>query len=227
MQHTLQLRLFVPLMLAVALHAQQSPDATGHWKGVVMAPGRQFPFEVDLIRNEDGTIVGTAALPDENLKGIPLKLTISGNSIKFHAREDQPFDGVISPDAKSIDGEYSIEGNILPFHMSRTGEPVAVKPEQGVIIPEALEGEWKGILETGGESLKVVLILASVSGGSVARVINLSQGGLELPVIIRQSTPELLIEITSTATWAGSFNGKELSGTYREHGKSVPLAFHR
>jgi len=227
MQHTLQLRLFVPLMLAVALHAQQSPDATGHWKGVVMAPGRQFRFEIDLLKNEDGTLVGYAALPDENLKGIRLKLAVSGNSVKFHAREDQPFDGVISADAKSIDGEYSIEGNILPFHMSRTGDPVAVKPEQGVPLRAGIEGEWQGTLQAGGESLKLILILSSVSGGSVARVINLSQGGLELPVIVRQSTPELSIEITSTATWTGVFNGKELSGSYREHGKSVPLAFHR
>jgi hypothetical protein len=227
MQHTLQLRLFMSLALAAASYAQQSPDPTGHWKGAVLAPARQFRFEVDLLKNEHGTLVGYAALPDENLKGIPLKLTVSGNSIKFHAREDQPFDGVISPDAKSIDGEYSIEGNILPFRMSRTGDAVAVKPEQGVPLPAGIEGEWQGTLQAGGESLKLILILSSVSGGSVARVINLGQGGLELPVIVRQSTPELLIEITSTATWTGMFNGKELSGSYREHDKSVPLAFHR
>jgi hypothetical protein len=214
------------IILTPALCAQ-SPDPTGHWEGAILAPARQLPFEIDFLRNEKGSLVGTAALPDENLKGIPLKLAVSGKSIQFHAREDQPFDGVISADAKSIDGEYSIEGNILPFHMSRTGDAVVVKPEEGVPLPAGIEGEWHGALQAGDESMKLILVLTNVPGGSVARLIDLGEGGLELPVIVRQSAPELLIEITGAATWTGSFNGKELSGSYRERDKSVPLAFHR
>lgn len=221
------MRLFTSLMLAAALHAQPSPDPAGHWKGAITLPGRQVHFEIDLLKNQDGSFTGFVALVDEDLKGIPLKLTVDGNSIKFHAREDQPFDGVISADATAIDGEYTIQGNILPFHMSRTGEPVAVKIPIGVAVPAAAEGEWRGTLEAGGASMKLILILANVPGGSAARAINLDEGGLELPVTVRQSDPELSIAITGSATWSGAFTGTELIGAWHEKGKSAPLNFRR
>ena len=189
MTNTLQLRLFAALLLtsASSLQAQKAPDPTGHWKGSISAPGRQFPFEVDFFVNKEGKISGAVALPNENLTGIPLKISLSGSSIKFHARDDQPLDGEISKDGKQINGEATVEGNVLPFVMRRAGEAIAAKPISGVTIPDNLEGAWSGTLDVRGTTLRLVLTLARGEGnGSLASLANLDEGGLELPVVLRQ-----------------------------------------
>lgn len=229
MRYTMRLLTIFALVLTPAVYAQEQPDPTGHWKGAILTPARQFRFEMDLVRNEEGSISGTVALPDENLKGIPLKVALSGNSIQFQAREDQPFDGVLSADAKSIDGETSLEGNTLPFHMARIGEPVIEKPVTGAAIPAVAEGEWQGVIESSRGPVKVILILKSVAEGSVATLIDLGEGGLELPVVVRQLNPGLIFEITKDASWTGTINadGTEMTGSYREQDRTVTLNFRR
>ena len=230
MHRTLKLRLVAALSLASAWHsaAQSTPDPSGHWEGAIMLPGRQLRFEIDLLRTGQG-LLGLATMPDENLKGIPLNLTIGGNSIRFHARKDQPFDGVFSADLKSVDGEYTIEGNVLPFHMTRTGDAADTRPAPGPPVSARLEGEWSGTLAVNGANLKLLLTMENRGAGSGAALVDVDQGGLQLPAVIRQSEPVLVVEIAGGATWSGSFNTdrNELTGSYQERGRSVPLSFRR
>ena len=230
MTNTLQLRLLAALLMtsAASLHGQSAPDPTGHWKGAISAPGRQFRFEADFFPNPQGKVSGVVTLPDENLTGIPLKISLSGSSLKFHARDDQPLDGVISADGTQIHGEATVEGNVLPFAMRRTGDAVPPKPVAGVALPDNLQGVWSGILDVSGVPHRLILNLTKAEGNaSVASLVNVEEGGLELPVVVRQSTPGLEVEIPTGGNWTGtlSVNGQELIGWYRKAGQSLPLTF--
>ena len=232
MTNTPQLRLLAALILTSvpALHAQKPPDPAGHWKGAISAPGRQFRFEADLALNETGQLSGVVALPGENLIGIPLTISLSGSSIKFHARVDQPFDGELSADGKQILGEATVEGNVLPFAMRRTGDAVSVTPITGVLVGGNLLGSWSGTLNVQGSAFRLKLTISKgAADTSIASVVNLDQGGLELPAVIRRSAPDVELQIATGDIWTGTLSpdGKELVGTFSQSGQSAPLKFAR
>ena len=109
------------LVAAPFARAQAPADPSGHWEGSVQIPGTELNIEVDLAKNSQGGITGTLGSSDQ--KGFPLATAaIEGQSISFHARLDQPFEGILSADGQSISGTATLEGFSLPFRLTRTGD---------------------------------------------------------------------------------------------------------
>lgn len=217
---------------AVPARAQRAADPTGHWEGTVQAPGMTIPFEIDFAKDEKGVLAGTVNLPAERIKGLPLtKIVVDGATIAFQARSDQPMRGELSADGKIISGDYFAEGNTLPFTMTRTGEPKLQAPPKSAPISTRLEGTWEGALETHGVELHLLLKLANhPDGTSTGRMVNLDQGGLELPVAITENGATVTLAI---APVAGSYSatmsadGTELAGTFSQGPASAALTFKR
>jgi hypothetical protein len=208
--------------------AQTAIDPSGHWQGSVQLAGRDVAVEADFTRNGRGELSGTMNMPDEAIRGLPLRaVIIAGSSIRFEARRDQPFAGVLSSDGKAMSGEYTVESYSLPFSMSRTGEAEIFEPETSAPIAKQLEGTWNGTLVAGGRSLRLTLRLANrPDGKAIGSLVSLDEGGLEIPVTITQDSMTVTVSagITgSTITGALTADGAELAGTFTQRGFSAPL----
>jgi hypothetical protein len=226
--------LFVALTVCCSTRvlAQSPVDPSGHWEGVIQAPEMSIPFEVDFMRNAKGEIIGTINLPAERIAGLPIaNVKVDGATVSFHVRADQPLTGTISADGTSITGNMAASGGTAPFTMTRTGaariEPhVSNKP-----VGKALEGTWRGTLQSRMGSMKLVLEIANTADGATARLINLDQGSLTIPAstITQEGTTLTLVFKIIDGTFAGTLNaaGTELSGTISQRQGSMPLTFTR
>jgi hypothetical protein len=217
---------------AVALHAQAAADPSGHWQGMLQAPGMDVEFEVDLAKNGSGELAGTVSIPAQKLKGLPLlKAAVDGRTVTFYARADQPLTGVLSADGQSMSGDFFANGNTVPFTMNRAGDARIVAPAPSARIGKELEGSWNATLETGGVQLRLVLTLANrPDGTAVGHIVNLDQGGLRLPLTVTQNARTVTLDSTVVASsFAGTLNpdSTELAGTFTQGTFNAPVTFHR
>src|SRR5262249_41830439 len=136
----------VSLFLASArLGAAQSVDPTGHWEGTAAIQDNAITFEVDLMKNGNGELVGTIGVPAQHVQGLPLtKIAVNGTALDFHARTDQTFRGKVLDDGTSWSGDFSIEGYAIPLKMTKTGEAHVAPAPKSAAIAKPLEGIWNG-----------------------------------------------------------------------------------
>src|SRR5258706_11271487 len=74
-----------------SLRAQPAADPSGHWQGMLQAPGMDVEFEVDLAKNAGGDLSGTVSISAQRPKGVPLlEVGLDGSTLTFYARADQP-----------------------------------------------------------------------------------------------------------------------------------------
>lgn len=220
------------LLPSSVLHAQTAVNPSGHWEGTLLAPGMEIGFEVDLATNGRGDLGGTLSVPQQKLKGLPLqKAAVDGASIHFQAREDQPFTGVFSPDGTSLSGDLLVSGTTVPFTLTRAGEPRIEAPARSAPISRDLEGTWNGTLDVQGVQRRLVLTMSNQADGTATgRLVNLDEGGLQIPVAITQKASSVTIDTTVIASsFSGTLNaaGTELAGTLTQGALSLPLTFTR
>ena len=215
---------------AAALCAQTAVDPSGHWEGVVQVPGMDVAFQIDFAKSSSG-IGGTVSVPAQQLTGLPLQKAVAdGRSIKFQARTDQWFDGTIADDGGSISGSYYVDGAVVPFTMTRKGDARIAPTVTSAAIGKELEGRWTATMDAGGGMRLVLMMTNHPDGTATGVIVNLDQGGLQIPVKITQDGPRVTLE---TAVVEGSYaatlnaSGTELAGTYTQGGRSLPLTFTR
>ena len=220
------------LSSAASPHAQVAADPSGHWQGMLQAPGMDVEFEVDLAKNGSGELAGTVSIPAQKLKGLPLlEVAVEGSSVTFYARADQPLTGVLAADGKSISGDFFASGNTVPFTMNRVGDARIVAPATSAPISKELEGSWNATLEAGGMQLRLVLTLTNQPDGTATgHIVNLDQGGLRLPLTIRQNAATVTLDSTVvSSSFAGTLNqaATELAGTFTQGTFNAPVTFRR
>ena len=229
---------YVSLLVALTvccstrLLAQTPADPSGHWEGTIQTPEMSVPFEVDFTRNAKGEITGTINLPAERILGLPLaKVKIDGAKVMFHVRADQPLTGTLSADGQSITGDMTASGGTAPFTMTRTGAARIETPMPNAPVGTALEGTWRGTIDSRMGSMRLVLEVANTTAGATARLINLDQGSLTIPAttITQDGTRLTLVFKSIDGTFTGTLNaaGTELAGTISQRQGTMPLTFTR
>jgi hypothetical protein len=213
-----------------AARAQSTADPSGHWEGSVQIPGNSVPFAIDLARDSKGQWIG--AFTGADVKGLPLtKIAVTGPSVMFQANSEQPFNGELSADGKTLAGTIILSGYSLPLAMTRTGDGRVDPLPTSAPIGRNLEGTWEGTLQASRGPMRLVLTMTNEANGrATGRVVSVDEGGLLLPVVITQNGSKVSYAMTVlTGSWAGelSGDGKELSGTYTQGETSLPLTFHR
>jgi hypothetical protein len=215
---------------APLLRAQTPVDPSGHWTGVLAAQGQQFGFEIDFAQSREGELAGAVTIPAQHIKGLPLHVTVDGKSIQFYARRDQIFRGEFAPDGKSIAGEFAAEMMTLTYTLTRAGESKLEGPAKSPAVSKALEGLWNGVVDPGGRASAVTLTIANhPDGSSTGTLVNVDQGGLELPVTIAQNASNVTLTVTVLdGSFAGELNAAgELAGTWKEGERAIPVTFTR
>lgn len=212
------------------LTAEQPGNPSAHWVGTVSTPRGEIRFAVDVWKNSDGMYAGALDLPDEQISGLPLRhVAVDGVTVDFDARTDQSFHGELAADGQSISGTYSVEGMTLPFSIVRSGDAHIRTTAKGSALPKVFEGDWTGTIASNGS--RVVLMLANDSDGrSSAVLINQDEGDLRIPGVAEHNGASLSVElgvISGSYRATLSEDGTELSGTYTQKGRSIPLTFRR
>lgn len=216
--------IFCALALAAAI------DPSGHWVGTVDTPQTRVAMQVDIARI-NGQLVGAITIPQQHLAGLPLtQISVDGSTITFGARADQLMQATIGDDGKTMTGTFSVETFSFPFTLTRTADATLAERPTSAPFAKELEGTWHGTLGDTGRELHLVLTMVNRPDGSaVATIVNLDEGGLQLPVVVSRSGSAVTIE---SHVVESSFDGRltasgELAGTFHQGAFSVPLTFRR
>ena len=169
-------------------------------------------------------------IPVQHIKGLLLHVSLDGKS-SVYARRDQIFRGDFSADGKSIAGELSAEAMTMPYTLTRTGEAKLEGPAKSPAVSKVLEGAWSAVVDGSGRSSAVALTIENhPDGTSTGTLVNVDQGGLELPITILQNASSVTLTVTVLpGSFAGELNaaGDELAGTWKEADRSVAVTFKR
>jgi len=219
---------------ASLLFAQAAADPSGHWVGSIEIPGRSLEFQVDFAKDGAGQPAGAITVRSDDSDGFPFplnRIVIDGKSVEFYARSDSPFHGALSDDGTMMTGTTTLSGYELPFGMRRSGDAQLAPAPTSPAVGSNLEGSWNATLEVAGKPFHFVLTIANQLGGTaIARLIDVDEGGLVIPVVISQKELHVSYESRGVRTsYAGELNaaGTELSGIWTEREISAPLSFLR
>jgi hypothetical protein len=217
------------LLPASSLRAQTAVEPSGHWEGKIEVPGMDVAFELDLAKNA-GAYAGTVGMPAQKLKGLPLvKVVVEGKTVTFAVRTDQTMTGDISDDGKTMSGTFAGAGGSVPFIASRTGDARVAPPVTSAAIGKELEGTWTTTVEDTGNHVALTLT-NHTDGTATGSLVNLSEGGLQIPIRFTQDGTSVTFEATVAAgSFSGTLNaaGTELAGTWREGTISKAITFRK
>ena len=209
---------------------QKPGTAAGHWTGTITGP--ELGVEIDLASKGTDAWHGTISIPAQNAKGIPLvDVSVKGTAVTFAMRApgDPRYAGTLSPDGKTITGDFTQSGATMALTLTWKGEPKFEVPEKSTPITKDLEGTWEGPLDVNGKILRLVLKLANGASGATGVLISVDQNNAEIPVAtVTQQGPRLKFLVTMIGgTYDGELKGGELVGTWAQGPLSLPLVFKR
>src|SRR5262249_16695553 len=177
-----------------------------------------------------GGLRGAIDFPADNIKGLPLQgISVDGTTLSFYARRDQPFRGTLSADGQTIEGELSTAMGAAPMRMTRAGDAKVAVPPSSAAIGKDLEGTWTRTLSATGLSKRLALVMTNrPDGTATGRVIDVDEGGLQIPVTITRDGSTVTLAATVVAgSFSGTLEGSRLTGTWTEKGIARTLTFQR
>jgi hypothetical protein len=227
------------VLTSFLLHAQTPAGVSGHWEGVIHAPGMDIVIEVDLAPDAAGKLAGTFSNPARNVRAFPLaNVEADGTSVTFAipaATGGGTFSGTLAPDGKSMKGTFATKGPDaqpldLPFELTHAGPAKIDAPAKSSAIGKDLEGRWSGALEVEGTTRQIGLSLVNHADGTATGVV-ISGEGIEVPItVIAQKGSSVTLDVKNIGgSYAGTLGngGAELVGTWTQGPFSAPLTFRR
>jgi uncharacterized protein len=180
---------------AVSLAAQQRP-LQGTFTGTLEAGEAELHVVLHLSRNSQGVLNATLDSLDQAVFGIEASsVTLDSGLLKFEVRRlGIYFEGKVSGDQKTIDGEWRQGSASLPLVFQI--EPASHKPEDAKF---PVEGLWQGALEANGLRLRLQLHVAHDQKGElIAALDSLDQFVSGLPAAkVSQKDSSFHFEIPS------------------------------
>jgi fermentation-respiration switch protein FrsA (DUF1100 family) len=224
MSRTTKLALTTLAALALVTSARGESPVAGDWAGVLKA-GVDLKLILHVQQDKSGTLKATFDSPDQGSFSLPV------DAVSFEG-------GTLTCEAKKLRAKLTAKLNTAKTELSGTwtqnGElPITLKKSEkgkntSLDIPKALIGAWEGKLDAGGATLRIVVRVQSLPGGSF--LLNLQSPDQSLvPIPISSMTHTdgaVQFECTSIR---GSFKGKldamstELNGEWKQGGNTNPL----
>jgi RNA polymerase sigma factor (sigma-70 family) len=213
-----------------------APDIQGAWQGILEAGGTGVgKGETTRVRvvlkvsKTKGSYRATADVIDSGRKDIEVtRLSYDYPTVRIQVAGILSYEGKVNAEGTEISGPIILRRTTTPDSVPERLKDTEYAPREG----SALQGYWKGTLDTGNVTLRLALDIAKQSGDVfTAHLASLDQYGNNDPIranVVRCTPPTLRLEWKWTG---GVFEGRleqgRLSGTWRQGGASFPLAFER
>ncbi len=212
--------------------AQTSSAPQGTYSGTLQAGEAQLHLLLHLSKASNGSLRATLDSLDQGVFAIEassvsfVNYTLKLEVISVGAR----FEGKVSPDHESIDGNWSQGTASLPLKFRRETGAAAQKPSEAIF---PVEGIWQGAIETHGMRLRFQLhVFHDMERNLIAALDSLDQGVSGLPannVTLKGQT--FHFEIPSVAgVYEGTFNPAKnlITGSWSQtSADNLPLEFRR
>ena len=142
----------------------QAPALEGTYTGTLQAGEAQLHLVLHLSRNSVGGLHASLDSLDQAVFAIEASsVTLNSGTLKLEVDTvGAGYEGKVSPDYKTIDGEWSQGSASLPLVFHR--EPASHKPEDAKF---PVEGLWQGALETHGMRLRLQLHVSHATQGEL------------------------------------------------------------
>jgi RNA polymerase sigma factor (sigma-70 family) len=222
-----------------AARANTQHPLQGAWEGT-------FKFRQQTIRlvykisQGNGSYRATADAIEQGLKDLPVDrlvynyptVRIENNAIGF------VFDGTLNPQAMEISGQWKQNGGSGAMVLKQTDNPDTIPDPlaESDYTPRGgsdLQGLWEGTLKVGAASLRLNLKIAEQPAAEAfrAELDSVDQGAKNMPAAsITYDRPTVKITFSGIgAVFQGNVSGgnKEITGTWTQGGKALPLTFDR
>ncbi|MDP6407911.1 MAG: alpha/beta fold hydrolase [Planctomycetota bacterium] len=216
-----------------AAEGQDAPAGlAGHWGGDLALPGGGALEMVFLVERDGDGWKGTADTPAQAVFGTPL-------AIEAGDREDT-FRLAVPATGGAFVAELAAGGDELHGHWEQRGARLALRCERRPLprgVDEAasarLRGTWEGVLEIGPVELRIVLELEREEDGRLGgHMVSPDQSPLEIPITRVDALPGDQVRICVgsvfvTFSVALDESERQLSGTYRQGGRSLDVTLAR
>lgn len=138
----------------------------GDWAGSVAG---QIPLVLHLRAEAKGALTATLDSPSQGANNLTCaNIKLAGTTFSFEVPIVQgSYSGTLSTDGKAISGTWTQGGNASPLDFSQTKTGAQAAAEEAAVKPSAVDGDWKGALSAGGQTLHVVFHFHTVPGGTI------------------------------------------------------------
>jgi hypothetical protein len=218
----------------------ETRDIRGHWKSSIEAmPGMDITFALNIGRISEGKFLANLDVLEQGAKDIPASSVMQSENqveLKWDALQIT-FNGKLSADANSIEGEWKQRGKPTTTKFARLDAPASLIPanisyESDPNAADDIRGQWAGRLEVPGAKLRLILKVGKTPDGAFAGTLaSPDQGPGELPMTSASVAPPKV-----TLEWKaihGKFegtltnNGSVMEGTWEQFGNKMPLKLER
>lgn len=197
---------------AAAAQTATAPAPTaaplGTYSGTLQAGEAQLHLLLHLSKNANGSLRATLDSLEQGVFAIEAtSVAFSNSTLKLEVVSvGARFEGKVSPDQESIEGDWSQGRASLPLKFRRETGAVARKPGDAIF---PVEGLWQGAVETHGMRLRFQLHVShDTEGHLIAALDSLDQGVSGLPANhVTLKDPIFHFEIPSLAgVYEGTLN---------------------
>lgn len=177
----LAIMVLVLFPVAISVLAQVPASLEGTYTGTLQAGEGQLHIVLHLSRNSVGALHATLDSLDQAVFAIEANsVTLNSGTLKFEVRSvGVIYEGKVSPDQKTIEGDWIQGSASLPLMFHR--ESASHKPEDAKF---PVEGLWQGALESHGLRLRFQLHVSHDTNGElIAAMDSLDQFVSGLPTV--------------------------------------------
>ena len=210
----------------------------GNWEGVLTAQQTHLRLVLKIFKTND-TYRAVIDSVDQGAKDIPIaRLSARRNSIHAELPAlNADYQAALNADGTEMSGKWKQLKGSFPLRLKKTTEAdhvaEAMAADEYAPRPDSdLQGAWEGALKVGNSELRLVLRIAEPMAGTFhAQMDSVDQGARNLPVtLLTYQKPAIRFEMTAiNGAFAGSLNDRDdqMTGTWTQMGKKLPLTFQR
>jgi|HubBroStandDraft_4_1064222.scaffolds.fasta_scaffold72627_2 hypothetical protein len=186
--------------------------------------GGQLPLVLHLRADENGALAATMDSPSQGANGlVGSEVKLDGTTLSYSiAIVGGMYTGTVSADGKTISGTWTQNGNSTPLEWKFTKTAAQADAAAAAAKPSAIDGNWAGALDAGGQTLHIVFHFRTGAGGLVqCSMDSLDQkGAMGIPCgIVKMDGRKISLDVTAVhGTYLGKMrpDGKAIDGTWSQ-----------
>ena len=202
----------------------QAQDITGQWNGVLNIQGISMRIVFHINKAGDG-YTSTMDSPDQGAAGIPVATTTFNGSKLSIA---MPNIGL------TYEGEFKIDSIVGTFKQGTLSSPMTLKKtivevKPVVYLQDKITGQWNGILNVQGMSLKLVFHINKTIDGYTSTMDSPDQGAFGIPVATTTfDGTKLSLSVPNLGLlYEGEFKTDSIAGTFKQGELLLPLTLQK